>query len=294
MSLSRKLLLHLCGFRTHRAHHTWTYARIACHRGHWSLCFLASCTDPASTSPSHWLATEDLPGQAALRDMKLVTTCRVNCHVRTKLRISVLEVSCSGRLSLSCFTHSRQHGSHLAQTSRAMALVADPVRVQLHRDDTGTSRPHQDALAQRMFQARCKQIPLVFAELEPPMQWYTADWDYARTTVYCFCAGIVFFGLVNLFFRLGQQMWWDQSTYRSLPPDLSNPVLSVPCGRFSYTARSPRPRGLLIPSRSTSRLSTTTRLRSAPSSSSRDLWHSLHVSSQCIPMYMYEPLLHRS
>ncbi|KAI0769659.1 ferric reductase NAD binding domain-containing protein [Trametes elegans] len=32
--------------------------------------------------------------------------------------------------------------------------------------------------------------------------WYTADWDYARTTVYFFCAGIFLFGLVNLVSRL--------------------------------------------------------------------------------------------
>ncbi|KAI0633332.1 ferric reductase NAD binding domain-containing protein [Trametes polyzona] len=32
--------------------------------------------------------------------------------------------------------------------------------------------------------------------------WYTADWDYARTTVYFFCAGIFLFGLVNLVFRV--------------------------------------------------------------------------------------------
>ncbi|RDX54024.1 hypothetical protein OH76DRAFT_1057624 [Lentinus brumalis] len=35
--------------------------------------------------------------------------------------------------------------------------------------------------------------------------WYTADWDYARTTVYFFCAGIVLFALVNMLFQLGQR-----------------------------------------------------------------------------------------
>ncbi|RPD73308.1 hypothetical protein L226DRAFT_107589 [Lentinus tigrinus ALCF2SS1-7] len=35
--------------------------------------------------------------------------------------------------------------------------------------------------------------------------WYTADWDYARATVYFFCAGIAFFILVNILFQLGQR-----------------------------------------------------------------------------------------
>ena len=36
-------------------------------------------------------------------------------------------------------------------------------------------------------------------------QWYEADYDYGRTTVYFFCVGIALFGLFNLFFRLRQR-----------------------------------------------------------------------------------------
>ncbi|KAI9068058.1 hypothetical protein FKP32DRAFT_1642960 [Trametes sanguinea] len=36
----------------------------------------------------------------------------------------------------------------------------------------------------------------------PFHDWYTADYDYGRTTVYFFCAGIFLFGIVNLLFRL--------------------------------------------------------------------------------------------
>ena len=94
----------------------------------------------------------------------------------------------------------------MARPSRTLALIADSIWVQLYSDDCGTSYPYQDSLAQRTFPTRCKQNAVVlYADMELSMQWYTADWDYARTTVYFFCAGIVFFGLINLFFRLGQQ-----------------------------------------------------------------------------------------
>ena len=36
-------------------------------------------------------------------------------------------------------------------------------------------------------------------------QWYQADYDYARTTVYFFCVGIFLFGLINLIFHLRQR-----------------------------------------------------------------------------------------
>nr|VWO95070.1 FAD-binding FR-type domain-containing protein [Ganoderma boninense] len=35
--------------------------------------------------------------------------------------------------------------------------------------------------------------------------WYRADWDYGRTTVYFFCAAIFVFGIVNLIFQLRQR-----------------------------------------------------------------------------------------
>ena len=36
------------------------------------------------------------------------------------------------------------------------------------------------------------------------VQWYSADLDYGRTTVYLFCAGIIVWGLANLIFKLRQ------------------------------------------------------------------------------------------
>ena len=40
--------------------------------------------------------------------------------------------------------------------------------------------------------------------LHSAMKWYTADWDYGRTTVYFFCAAIFVFGLANIVFHLRQ------------------------------------------------------------------------------------------
>ncbi|KAI1783527.1 ferric reductase NAD binding domain-containing protein [Ganoderma leucocontextum] len=45
--------------------------------------------------------------------------------------------------------------------------------------------------------------------------WYTADWDYGRTTVYFFCAAIFVFGLVNVVFQLRQSAIGD--AVRKLP-----------------------------------------------------------------------------
>ncbi|KAM5541792.1 hypothetical protein V8D89_004521 [Ganoderma adspersum] len=39
--------------------------------------------------------------------------------------------------------------------------------------------------------------------------FYTADWDYGRTTVYLFCAAIFVFGIVNLIFQLRQRASGD-------------------------------------------------------------------------------------
>ncbi|KAI1791776.1 hypothetical protein LXA43DRAFT_1094126 [Ganoderma leucocontextum] len=57
-----------------------------------------------------------------------------------------------------------------------------------------------------------EQILLVQARWH---DWYTADWDYGRTTVYFFCAAIFVFGLVNVVFQLRQSAIGD--AVRKLP-----------------------------------------------------------------------------
>ncbi|KAI0730785.1 ferric reductase NAD binding domain-containing protein [Earliella scabrosa] len=47
--------------------------------------------------------------------------------------------------------------------------------------------------------------------------WYTADLDYARTTVYLFCAGIIVWGLANVIFKLRQSSSTARAVQNKLP-----------------------------------------------------------------------------
>ena len=97
---------------------------------------------------------------------------------------------------------SLQHDPHMAEASGALALVQSSVGVQLHGDDSRADQAYPDSLARRMHRI---SIPfLVASDLSCTTKWYTADWDYARTTVYFFCAAIFVFGLANVFFHLRQ------------------------------------------------------------------------------------------
>ena len=108
-------------------------------------------------------------------------------------------LACPRKPSLNSF----RHDSHMAQASRALALVQSSVGIQLHGDDSRADQAYPNSLARRM-QSSCFIHFLVASNLSYTTKWYTADWDYARTTVYFFCAAIFVFGLANVFFHLRQ------------------------------------------------------------------------------------------
>ncbi len=110
---------------------------------------------PCSYGPKHLYRRRRTCPAKLPRDTWRVTACHIPRHAATRPATSSLVVSgsrfASSALSFWHQYSSEQHDAHLAKTSGALAFPEDPIRVQLHRYDSGRIRSHQDPLAQRTF-----------------------------------------------------------------------------------------------------------------------------------------------
>ena len=64
--------------------------------------------------------------------------------------------------------------------------------------------PEEALLVEARWHSVC-HLNTLFHVYLPHAQFYRADWDYGRTTVYLFCVAIFVFGIVNLMFQLRQR-----------------------------------------------------------------------------------------